>query len=163
MAVAADWAAVSVNGNATPGVADSVDGVIVTPVGSPDVATAAAPLPTGAVSSREACCPAAPAFKLMLDGVSASVGWLALLLLLLLLHEDRQATSRLLAATEKAPPKNRYRRRIEKDMATPGECSAVLPAEFLSTQSVDRPGSGGFPRPSAHRGFHAMPCKLRRL
>jgi hypothetical protein len=44
----------------------------------------------------------------MLEGVRVRVGWLALLLLLLLLlHEARPAISRLLAATEKTPPKNR--------------------------------------------------------
>ena len=43
-------------------------GRCVTPVGSPDTATVAAPVPAGAVSSREACCPAAPAVKWMLEG-----------------------------------------------------------------------------------------------
>ena len=95
-----------VSGSATPGVADRVDGEIVTPAGSPLTATVAAPLPAGAVSIRETCSPAAPAVKLMLEGVRVRVGWLALLLLLLL-HEARPAISRLLAATEKTPPKNR--------------------------------------------------------
>lgn len=66
--VAAEEAAVSITGRATPGVSDSAAGESVTPVGSPDPATVAAPVPAGAVSSREACCPAAPAVKWMLEG-----------------------------------------------------------------------------------------------
>ncbi len=61
--VAAEEAAVSIIVRATPGVSDSVAGEIVTPVGSPDTATEAAPVPAGAVSSREACCAAAPAVR----------------------------------------------------------------------------------------------------
>lgn len=106
VAVAADEAAVIVIGSATPGVADRVDGEMVTPAGSPVTATVVAPLPAGAVSIRDACCPAAPAVKLMLEGVRVRVGWLALFALLLL-HEARPATSRLLIATEKRPPKKR--------------------------------------------------------
>jgi hypothetical protein len=53
--VVAEEAAVSVNGSATPGISESGDGVIVTPVGSPDTAIVAAPVPAAAASSREAC------------------------------------------------------------------------------------------------------------
>jgi hypothetical protein len=66
--VAAEEAAVSITVRATPGVSDSVAGEIVTPVGSPDTATVAAPVPAGAASSREACCSPAPAVKWMLEG-----------------------------------------------------------------------------------------------
>ena len=66
--VAAEEAAVTITVRATPGVSDSVAGEIVTPVGSPDTATVAAPVPAGAASSREACCAAAPAVKWMLEG-----------------------------------------------------------------------------------------------
>ncbi len=96
----------TVNGSATPGVADRVVGAIVTPAGSPETAIAVEPLPD-AVSIREACCPAAPAVNFMLDGVTVRVGWLALLPPLLLLQEARPATSRLLAAIEQTLPKNR--------------------------------------------------------
>jgi hypothetical protein len=71
--VVAEAAAVNVSGNAVPGVADSVDGEIVTPVGRPDTVIVAAPVPEGAVSIREVCCPAAPAVRLMVEGVSVSV------------------------------------------------------------------------------------------
>ena len=54
--VVAEEAAVSVSGRLTPGVSDSVAGETVTPVGSPDTATVAAPAPAGAARSREACC-----------------------------------------------------------------------------------------------------------
>jgi hypothetical protein len=70
----ADEAAVNVSGSAVPEVADNADGDTVTPVGRPDTVIVAAPLPDGAVSSREACCPAAPAVRLIVEGVSASVG-----------------------------------------------------------------------------------------
>jgi len=104
---AADEAAVSVNGSATPGVADNADGEIVTPVGSPDAAIAVAPVPAGAVSSREACSPAAPAVKGMVAGVTVSVA--ALPALLLLPQEATPTTTRLLATREKMPLKNRWK------------------------------------------------------
>jgi hypothetical protein len=71
--VVAEAAAVNTSGNAVPGVADSVDGEIVTPVGRPDTVIVAAPVPEGVVSIREVCCPAAPAVRLMVEGVSVSV------------------------------------------------------------------------------------------
>jgi hypothetical protein len=80
--VAAEDAAVSVSGKAVPGVSESVAGEIETPVGNPDTVTVAAPVPAGAVSSREACCPPLPAVSLMLEGESVSVGALPLLPLL---------------------------------------------------------------------------------
>jgi hypothetical protein len=51
---AAEAAAVSVSGRATPGVSDRVAGEIVTPAGNPDTVALAVPLPEAAVSSREA-------------------------------------------------------------------------------------------------------------
>jgi hypothetical protein len=51
----AEAAAVIVSGKATPGVNDSVVGETVTPLGSPDIETVAAPAPAGAPRSREAC------------------------------------------------------------------------------------------------------------
>jgi hypothetical protein len=48
-------AAVIVSGKATPGVADSIAGETVTPLGNPDIETVAALPPPGAPSSREAC------------------------------------------------------------------------------------------------------------
>ena len=69
----ADEAAVNVSGSAVPGVADNVEGEIATPVGRPDTVIVAAPAPAGAASSREACCPPAPAVRLMVEGVSESV------------------------------------------------------------------------------------------
>lgn len=70
---AAEEAAVNTIGSAVPGVADNVDGEIVTPVGSPETVIVAAPMPAGAVSSREAFCPVAPAVRLIVEGVSISV------------------------------------------------------------------------------------------
>jgi hypothetical protein len=69
VAVAED-AAVNTTGSAAPGVTDKVEGDIVTPLGRPDTVIVAAPAPAGAASSREACCPAAPAVRLMVEGVS---------------------------------------------------------------------------------------------
>ena len=63
--VAAEAAAVSVNGKAVPGVRESVDGEIATPVGNPDTVTVAAPVPEPADSRREACCPLAPDVSLI--------------------------------------------------------------------------------------------------
>lgn len=54
VAAAAEDAAVNISGKATPGVTDSVAGESVTPLGRPDTATIAAPVPIGAVHSREA-------------------------------------------------------------------------------------------------------------
>ena len=73
VAAVAEEAAVNTSGSAVPGAADNVDGEIVTPVGRPVTVTIAAPAPAGAASIREACCPAAPAVRLMVDGVSVSV------------------------------------------------------------------------------------------
>ena len=80
--VAAEAAAVSVTGKAVPGVSESVDGETETPVGNPDTAAVTAPVPAGAVSSREACCPLPPAVSLMLEGESVSVATAPLLPLL---------------------------------------------------------------------------------
>ena len=52
---AAEEAAVMVNGSATPGVSDSVDGEMVTPAGSPETAMVAALVLDGTVRSKEAC------------------------------------------------------------------------------------------------------------
>jgi hypothetical protein len=53
VAAVAEEPAVITRGRATPGVSDSADGEIVTPVGSPDTVTVAAALP-GAANIREA-------------------------------------------------------------------------------------------------------------
>jgi hypothetical protein len=68
----AEEVAVNITGSAAPGVTDNVDGDIVTPVGRPDTVIVTAPAPAGAASSREACCPAAPAVRLIVEGVSVS-------------------------------------------------------------------------------------------
>jgi len=68
----AEEVAVNVNGSAAPGEADNVDGETVTPVGRPVTEIVAAPAPAGAANSREAGCPAMPAVRLMVDGVSVS-------------------------------------------------------------------------------------------
>jgi hypothetical protein len=73
VAAVADEAAVNVSGSAVPGVADKVEGEIVTPVGRPDTVIVAAPAPAGAASSREAGCALVPTVRLMVEGVSASV------------------------------------------------------------------------------------------
>jgi hypothetical protein len=108
--VAAEAAAVSVTGKAVPGVSESVDGEIETPVGNPDtVAVAPAVLP-GAVSSREACCPLPPAVNLMLEGESVKVGALPLLALFVLPpHDTRPTASTPVARRENAPAKSRRR------------------------------------------------------
>jgi hypothetical protein len=111
VAVAAEEAAVSVNGSAIPGVADNADGEIVTPVGRPDTAIVVAAVPAGAVSSKEACCPGEPAVNLMLAGLTVSVEVLPALLLLP--QEATPAKTRLLAAREKMPLKNRCNRWTE--------------------------------------------------
>ena len=54
VAAAAEDAAVNISGKATPGVPDSVAGESVTPLGRPDTATVATPVPAGAVNNREA-------------------------------------------------------------------------------------------------------------
>jgi hypothetical protein len=54
VAAAAEDAAVNISGEATPGVTGSVAGESVTPLGRPDTATVAAPVPAGAANSREA-------------------------------------------------------------------------------------------------------------
>ena len=71
--VVAEEAAVNTRGNAAPGAADNVDGEIVTPAGRPDTVIVAAPAPEGAASMREACCPAEPAVRLIVEGVSVRV------------------------------------------------------------------------------------------
>jgi hypothetical protein len=70
----ADTSAVNVTGNAVPGVRESVAGEIVTPDGNPDTVMVTMPPAVAPASSSEACCPFAPAVKVMLDGVSANVG-----------------------------------------------------------------------------------------
>ncbi len=80
--VGADEDAVIVNGNATPGVTDSVAGETVTPLGNPEIETVAALPPPGAPNRREACSPAAPAVNWMLEGERVSVGCEPLSLLL---------------------------------------------------------------------------------
>jgi hypothetical protein len=142
VAEAEDEAAVSVNGSATPGVADNTDGEIVTPAGSPDTAIVVAPVPEGAVSSREAFCPAAPAVNWMVDGVRVRVE--ALLVLLLLLQEATPTTTRLLATRERTPLKNRCRWRIEWNMAPPGGLAVlgrvcVLLRLVADPRSISRP------------------------
>jgi hypothetical protein len=72
--VAADDAAVNISGKATPEVSESVAGETVTPLGRPDAVTVTAPVPFGAVNSREAACPAAPAVRLIVEGERVSVG-----------------------------------------------------------------------------------------
>jgi hypothetical protein len=54
VAAAAEDAAVNITGKATPGVTGSVAGESVTPLGSPDTASVAAPVPAGAANSKEA-------------------------------------------------------------------------------------------------------------
>ena len=54
VAAADEDAAVNISGNATPGVSEIVAGETVTPLGRPDTATVVAPVPVGAVNSREA-------------------------------------------------------------------------------------------------------------
>jgi hypothetical protein len=74
VAAAAEEAAVNISGKATPGVTDSVAGESVTPLGRPDTATVVAPVTVGAVNSREAVRPAAPAVRSMVEGERVSVG-----------------------------------------------------------------------------------------
>lgn len=112
--VAADAAAVSVKGKPVPGVSESVAGEIETPVGNPDTVTVAAPVPAGAVRSREAGCPVAPAVSLMLEGESVSIGALGLPLLplpLLMLppQDARPRDSNPKAKTEAAPTDSLWR------------------------------------------------------
>jgi hypothetical protein len=112
--VAAEAAAVSVKGKAVPGVSESVAGEIETPVGNPETVTTAAPVPAGAVRSREAGCPVAPAVSLMLEGESVRIGALGLppLPFPLLVFPPQDATpmlSKPVARTEAAPTKSRWR------------------------------------------------------
>jgi hypothetical protein len=99
-AVAEEFALIA-NGNATPGLRERFDGAIVTPVGKLDTVTVAVPDPAGAVSSRDALWLAAPAVRLMLAGVTVSVGPGALLLLLgpLPPQESRALAVRVLKTT----------------------------------------------------------------
>ena len=53
--LAAEDAAVSIRGRATPGVSERAAGEIVTPVGSPDTETVTAPVPADALRSSEPC------------------------------------------------------------------------------------------------------------
>ena len=78
------------------------------------VMVALAPVPAGAVRSREAGCPVAPAVNLMLEGDSVSMGALPLLplpfpLLVLPPQDARPMVSNPVARTEAAPMKNRRR------------------------------------------------------
>lgn len=112
--VAAEAAAVSVNGKAVPGVRERVDGEIATPVGNPDTVTVAALVPADADSRREACCPLAPAVSWKLEGESVSIGALPLLPLLFALlvlppQDARPIASRPVARTEAVPVKSRRR------------------------------------------------------
>jgi hypothetical protein len=120
--VAADAAAVSVTCKAVPGVSESVAGEIETPVGNPVTVTVAAPVPAGAVSSREAGCPLPPAVSLMLEGESVSVGVLPLLPLLFPLlplppQDARPPASKPVARIENAPVNNRRWRELENIVA----------------------------------------------
>jgi hypothetical protein len=54
VAAAAEDAAANISGEETPGVIESVAGESVTPLGSPDTASVAAPVPAGAANRREA-------------------------------------------------------------------------------------------------------------
>ena len=114
LVVAAEAAAVSVTGKAVPGVSESVEGETETPVGNPDAVAVTAPVPAGAVSSREACCPLPPAVSLMLEGESVSVATAPLLpllppLLVPPLQDARPIASKPLAKIETAPANNRRR------------------------------------------------------
>jgi hypothetical protein len=101
VAAGAEEFALIANGKATPGLSERFDGAIVTPVGKLDTVTVAVPAPAGAVSSRDALWLAAPAVRLMLDGVTVSVGAGALLLLLVPLppQESRALAVRALETT----------------------------------------------------------------
>jgi hypothetical protein len=55
LAAGAEEAAVISRDTAEPGVSDSVDGAMVTPLGSVETVTVAAPAPAGAANSSEAC------------------------------------------------------------------------------------------------------------
>jgi hypothetical protein len=74
VAATAEDAAVNINGEAAPGVTESVAGESVTPLGRPDTAIVVAPVPAGAVNSREAVFPVPPAVRLMMEGVRVSEG-----------------------------------------------------------------------------------------
>ena len=54
VAAAAEDAAANISGEETPGVTESVAGESVTPLGSPDTASVAEPVPAGAANRREA-------------------------------------------------------------------------------------------------------------
>jgi hypothetical protein len=112
--VAAEAAAVNVNGKAVPGVSESVAGEIETPVGNPDTVTVAAPVPADALSSREAVCPVAPAVSLMLEGESVNMGALPLPplpfpLLVFPPQDARPMVNKPVARTETATTKSRWR------------------------------------------------------
>jgi hypothetical protein len=112
--VAAEAAAVSVTGKAVPGVSESVEGETETPAGNPNTKAVTAPVPAGAVSSREACCPLPPAVSLMLEGESVSVATAPLLpllppLLVPPLQDARPIASKPLAKIETANVNNRRR------------------------------------------------------
>jgi hypothetical protein len=74
VAAAAEDAAVNISDEAAPGVTESVAGESVTPLGRPDTETVVAPVPVGAVNSREAGLPVPPAVRLMMEGERVSVG-----------------------------------------------------------------------------------------
>jgi hypothetical protein len=119
---AAEAAAVSVTGSATPGVSNNVVGEVVTPAGNPDTVAVAAPLPEAAVSRREACIPVAPAVIVMLEGESVSVGAVPLPGLLLppleLPPHDARPTDMRQAAEIKSTP-GKTRRSEERNMVPP--------------------------------------------
>jgi hypothetical protein len=110
--VAAEAAAVSVTGNAVPGVSESVEGEIETPVGNPDTVTVAALVLPAAVSSRDICCPPPPAVSLMLEGDRVKAGAVPLLPLPLLPlppQDARPTASRPVARLETTPINSRRR------------------------------------------------------
>jgi hypothetical protein len=115
-------AAVIVSGKATPGVTNSSIGETATPLGNPDIETVAAPPPVAAPSNREACWPAAPAIRWMLEGESVSVAgdmMPPVMVLLPPLQEARPPMINALATTEHTFLKNWWKGRVEWDMAAP--------------------------------------------
>jgi hypothetical protein len=89
--------------NGTPGLSERLEGTIVTPVGKFETVTVAEPDPAWVVSSRDALWLAAPAVRLMLAGVTVSVGAGSLLLPLVLLppQESRALAARALETTNR--------------------------------------------------------------
>jgi hypothetical protein len=106
VAAGAEEFALNVNGKETPGLSERFDGAIVTPVGRFDTVTVAAPDPAGAVSSRDALWLAPPAVRLILAGVTVSVGT-ALLLLLLVPPPPQQSRPLAVRVLETSSSKRR--------------------------------------------------------